>query len=271
MKYTRIDVKNKKRSGGNNNNNDGKNFIFLFVGVVVIALLISTIMSKFIWPEGKLTGEKEAISKDVSNGDNKDKESKKSEAEKPKEEEKSTELEKKKPIAPTSNKEGQEYVMVQCGFYSNKDNANKIKSELEKDHIAVSLSEGENYRVIVHIGNEEEAKKLVGDLEAKGVSSTKGRFVIPRTDLCSNQIIEMVNGYVNIIDKLKEDSVKGVKTSEFKAWVNKLEDDKDSKNYEVFKELKEGINNIPEEITKENIEESYQIVFNTLNKFRVNK
>ena len=59
MKYTRIDVKNKKRSNGhnNNNNNDGKSFILLFIGVIVVALVISTAMSKFIWPEGKKTAE----------------------------------------------------------------------------------------------------------------------------------------------------------------------------------------------------------------------
>ena len=39
----------------------------------------------------------------------------------------------------------------------------------------------------------------------------------------------------------------------------------------MFKELKDGINKIPDEITKKNIEESYQIVFNTLNNFKVNK
>lgn len=267
MKYTRIDVKNKKKSGGSNNNNDGKNFIFLFVGVIVVALVISTIMSRFIWPEGKPTGEKDTIS--AGSNDN---EGKNTEGEKPAEEKPATEGEENKPTAPTtSNKEGQEYVMVQCGFYSNKDNANKIKSELEDDYIAVSLSEAENYRVIVHIGNEGEADKLASELEAKGVSSTKGRFLIPKTDLCSNEIIEIVNGYVNIINKLKEDSVKGVKTTEFKEWVNELEEEKDSENYPIFKELKDGVNNIPEEITKENIEESYQIVFNALNKFRVNK
>ena len=76
---------------------------------------------------------------------------------------------------------------------------------------------------------------------------------------------------LNIINKLKEDSVKGVKTTEFKEWVNSLEEHSDSEYFKVFKELKDGINKIPDEITKKNIEESYQIVFNTLNNFKVNK
>lgn len=262
MKYTRIDVKNKKRSGGNNNNNnDGKNFIVLFVGVIVVALVISTIMSKFIWPEGKKTAENENI--EATTEENKNTEGKDNETT---EEEKPTD---KKVM--TENTEGQEYVMIQCGFYSNKDNANNVKAELEDDYIAVSLSEAENYRVIVHIGDEEEATKLSDKLTEKGVSNTKGRFLIPKTDKCSNEIIEIVNGYVNIINKLKEDSVKGVKTTEFKEWVNGLEEDTDSEYFKIFKELKDGINEIPEEITKKNIEESYQIVFNTLNNFKVNK
>ena len=95
--------------------------------------------------------------------------------------------------------------------------------------------------------------------------------MIPKTDVCSNEIIEIVNGYVNIINKLKEDSVKGVKTTEFKEWVNSLEEHSDSEYFKVFKELKDGINKIPDEITKKNYKESYQIVFNTLNNFKVNK
>lgn len=262
MKYTRIDVKNKKRSGGNNNNNnDGKNFIVLFVGVIVIALVISTVMSKFIWPEGKKTAENGKVEATTEENKNtEDKNDKTSEEEKPTD---------KKVIS--ENTDGQEYVMIQCGFYSNKDNANSVKAELEDEYIAVSLSEAENYRVIVHIGGEEEAIKLSGELTEKGVSNTKGRFLIPKADTCSNEIIEIVNGYVNIINKLKEDSVKGVKTTEFKEWVNGLEEDTDSEYFKIFKELKEGINEIPEEITKKNIEESYQIVFNTLNNFKINK
>ncbi|ELC8442039.1 SPOR domain-containing protein [Clostridium perfringens] len=263
MKYTRIDVKNKKRSSGNNNNNnDGKNFILLFIGVIVVALVISTIMSKFIWPEGKKTASKEQIEATITEGEKKPEGNNESSGgeEKPKDNKVTSE-----------STEGQEYVMVQCGFYSNKENANSVKADLKENYIAVSLSEAENYRVIVHIGNEEEANKLSNELTEKGVSNTKGRFFIPKTDMCSNEIIEIVNGYVNIINKLKEDSVKGVKTTEFKTWVNGLEEDSDSEYFPIFKELKDGVNEIPEEITKENIEESYQIVFNTLNKFKVNK
>ncbi|MDZ5253096.1 SPOR domain-containing protein [Clostridium sp. LIBA-8841] len=264
MKYTRIDVKNKKRSSGNNNNNnnDGKNFILLFVGVIVVALVISTIMSKFIWPEGKKTASKEQIETTTTEGEKKPGENNGNPGgeEKPKDNK-----------VVSEGTEGQEYVMVQCGFYSNKENANSVKADLKEDYIAVSLSEAENYRVIVHIGNEEEATKLSNELTEKGVSNTKGRFLIPKADTCSNEIIEIVNGYVNIINKLKEDSVKGVKTTEFKEWVNGLEEDSKSEYFPIFKELKTGINEIPDEITKENIEGSYQIIFDTLNKFKVNK
>ena len=176
MKYTRIDVKNKKRSNGhnNNNNNDGKSFILLFIGVIVVALVISTAMSKFIWPEGKKTAEKERI--EATSGENKET------SEKDKENNKAAKEDEK----PKDNKVmaesvgGQEYVMIQCGFYSNKENANNVKAQLEDDYIAVSLSEAENYRVIVHIGNEEEATKLSNELNEKGVSNTKGRFMIPK-------------------------------------------------------------------------------------------
>lgn len=268
MKYTRIDVKNKKKGSNNNNNNDGKNFILLFVGVIVVALVISTIMSRFIWPEGKKSSEDVTTSAGaIDEGD------KNGEADKPIEDKGAAEEEKpkdiNKPVAEST--EGKEYVMVQCGFYSNKENANKVKADLEDEYIAVSISEAENYRVIVHIGSEEDANKLSEELTAKGVSNAKARFIVPKADLCSNEIIEIVNGYVNIINKLKEDSVKGVKTTEFKEWVNGLEEDTKSEYYPTFQELKAGINEIPEEITKENIEESYQMVFDALNKFRVNK
>ena len=186
-------------------------------------------MSKFIWPEGKKTAEKEKI--EATSGENKEKNEKDKENNKvAKEDEKPKD---NKVMAESVG--GQEYVMIQCGFYSNKENANNVKAQLEDTYIAVSLSEAENYRVIVHIGNEEEATKLSNELNEKGVSNTKGRFMIPKADVCSNEIIEIVNGYVNIINKLKEDSVKGVKTTEFKEWANSLEEHSDSEYIKCLK------------------------------------
>ncbi|MGL5245396.1 MAG: SPOR domain-containing protein, partial [Sarcina sp.] len=168
-----------------------------------------------------------------------------------------------------SNSDGETFVMVQCGYYSKKEGADSIKNQLSDKVIAVNVPEGDKFRVIAYIGTEDSANKLAEELTTADISNTKARFFIPKTDTCNAEIIEIINGYLKILDKLKEKDVKGVKTQEFKEWVNKLEEKSDAKNYSIFKELKDGINSLPEEINKDNIEEGYQVVFKVINYFKI--
>lgn len=275
MKYTRYDLNTRKRK------NERKKMFGAILGVVVVAVLVATVLWKFVLQPNMnnkgenteiVTGEEKTNSENGSSEVNNDKES----AEQPKEESTTNSNESESKQVSTNTGGTQEYVMVQCGVYSKKDNADSIIKQLENKTVAVSVLEKDQttstdrYRVIAYIGTEEEAGKLSGDFEAQKISTAKARFSIPKSDLVNSEIAEMINGYLKILEKLKDSEVKSVKTQEFKEWTKALEEDTAGKNYGLFKELKETIINLPEEVSKDNIGDGYQVVYKVLNNFRIN-
>lgn len=246
MKYTRYDLKANKKK------NEWKTMPILIIMVCILAIVIGTLIFKLVYPK--------VAPKDVASGIiNKNQ---------------SNEENKTPPIAVESPKEKvnnnlgvkEEFLTVQFGYYSSKENAEKVKSEVGES--AAIIKDGEKYRVIGYIGKEEKINKYIEAIKNKGLESSKGKFYIPSNEVCDKKIIEITNGLLEIIDKTKDDSVKSVKTDEFKAWVEKLEVCKECKNSENLEVLKNEVKNLPEAISKSNIENSYQIIFNLLNKFK---
>ena len=73
---------------------------------------------------------------------------------------------------------------------------------------------------------------------------------------------------LTILNKLDDDAVSGIKTAEFKEWTNALEEDKNAANISIFNQLKENINSLSEEITKNDLEASYNSIYKVLTNFR---
>lgn len=275
MKYTRYDLNMRKRK------NERKKMFGSVLGVVVVAILIATVLWKYvIQPNMKNQNQDNTV---VTNGEQTN--SSNSTTENTNNEQATTDQSKGEQTTTdkTENKQTttniggtQDYVMVQCGVYAKKENANSVIDKLESKAIAVSISEKDQatsqdrFRVIAYIGSEDEAQKLATDFESQQISTAKARFSIPKTDLVNTEIAEIINGYLKIIEKLKDPEVKSVKTQEFKDWTNSLEEDSSGKNYALFKELKEAIVNLPEEVSKDNIGEGYQVVYKVINNFRIN-
>lgn len=251
MRYTRYDLKRKKRKDEN------KKMLLSVTGVIVGAIVIGTLLYKvIIMPNINQDGNKNPISSnqgaDTLTNTNPD-----------------TNHSGNDVTNSNDSKENiQNYVMVQCGYYSKKENADLVINKLQGEVTAFSVTDSDKFRVIAYIGSDEEAQKLTDKLKSIGVDSAKGRFEITKSDNCNVQIIEMINGYLKILDKLKEPDVKGVNTESFKQWTNELKEYSDGKNIEIFKNLKTIINNLPGEITNDYVGTGYAIIFNILNNFR---
>jgi hypothetical protein len=230
MKYTRYDLN--KKNGGN-----GKMMIFLIL-IVVAALGVSTLLAKFIFSGNggdKIVDVTKPIS--VSNIDSKN--------------------------------EFVNYTLVQCGYYSKKENAEELKQRLKDRYNAVNILDNEKYRVVTFIGSPEDAGKIVDKLNGENLNSLKINFQISNKELCNQEISGMINGYLQILNKLQEAEVKSVKTDEFKKWVNGLTDDKNSESFKIYEALKKNINELPDEITKMDIEKGYTSIFTALNNYKV--
>ncbi len=224
----------------------------LIIMVCILAIVIGTLIFKLVYPK---IAPKDMVSGVINkNQNNEEGKTPPVVAETPKEE------------AKKSSGEKEEFLTVQFGYYSSKENADKVKNEVGES--ATVIKDGEKYRVIGYIGKEEKTNKYIETIKNKGLENSKGKFYIPNSEACDKKIIEVTNGLLEIIDKTKDQSVKSVKTDEFKSWVEKLEVCKECKNSENLEGLKNEVKNLPEAISKNNIENSYQIIFNLLNKFK---
>ncbi len=229
MKYTRYDLN--RKSG-----KDGKMLLILTL-IVLVALGIGTILAKLIF-----TG---------NNGD------------------KNIDIAKPTSIASVESKEDTAiYTMLQCGFYSKKENADELKNKLKDKYNAIILQDGDKFRVATFIGSVDEATKVIDKLNQESVTSTKISYKIDKKDSANSQIAGMVNGYLQIFNKIQEKDVKSVKTDEFKKWTNTLKDEKNSANYKIFEEFKKDINELPNEITKADLDKGYANIFKILNNFK---
>ncbi|QAA31498.1 SPOR domain-containing protein [Clostridium manihotivorum] len=229
MKYTRYDL-NKRQTNG------GKVMVFLVV-VVVIALTLGTALAKYLF--AKSPGEQQ--SPKVSNS---------------------------KQISDSTKGETTVFSLVQCGFYSKKENADDNKNKLKDKYDAFTIKDNDKFRVGVIIGKPEDADKVAKDLTAAGVTNLKVNFEIGQKDLCTKELAEMINGYLKIISTLEGKDTKSVKTEEFKKWTNSLQEDSKSESFNIFQSMKKNINDLPQEISKDNVEACYNTIFSTLSNFK---
>ena len=260
MKYTRYDLNIKKRKG------ERKKMFVSILGVIVLALVVGVGLYRFIiLPTiGDGTGSKLLNNNTVDTGnkgggadsnlaaatvDNNE--------------------EAKETSGTVTQSSKEDYVMVQCGVYSKEDGAKSIVNELQSVASGTIIEEDGKYKVVSYIGDEEKANSIATAIEGKNIAISKAKFSILKSDNCNNKIVEMLNGYIQILNKLDDEGVGSIKTNEFKEWTNALEEDASAANISIFKELKENINSLGEEITKNDLQSSYNMIYKVLANFRV--
>ncbi|MGL5822376.1 MAG: hypothetical protein ACRCYE_12290, partial [Sarcina sp.] len=261
MKYTRYDVKSKRKK------DDWKTMIIMIVGVVILAVLIGSLVFFKVFPKGGelLGGSKKPSTQQGGNknggntippvvADDKEKEE---DATNQKDEENTAG---KNDLI--TKAEESTYTMVQCGYFSKKESAEKVKNEVGS--IAQVINEDEKFRVVSYIGEENKAQELSKTLTEKEIDNTKTRFTIATNTISNKAIKETIDGLLDISVKLAKDDISRINTKDFKAWTNSLKENKDDETYEVFKKLKDNINKLPEQLTKNDIEKVYQILFDIL-------
>jgi hypothetical protein len=169
------------------------------------------------------------------------------------------------PVGVPSRDGNMVFVGIQSGFFSSRENADILKAKLKKVVAPFVIEDGNRYRVMAGIFMEEDAKKYMNILEANGFEKTKKTFIVNKSDLCDEEIVEIISGKLKILTELLGEDVSHCDSESFKAWVNELEKvDLESKNIDVLDRLKTYVNNLPKEINKGNVEESYTFLYNIL-------
>lgn len=161
----------------------------------------------------------------------------------------------------------QKFIFIQCGYFSKEDNANQALAKVQNgyDSFIVEDDTGK-FKILVGVANQDEVSKTMDELKAKGIENAKISLTLNKNNKIQGQISGITEGYLQIINTSSQNDVKEVNLSDFKEWINGLEEITEGEGIEVLKEYKEHINSLPETINKENITSELQYVYLILNK-----
>ena len=227
MRYTRYDIRKRNKS----------NFTFFLIItlVLVLAFILGTVIFNLVSPSNIKKGN--TITKDNTNivrsKDNK---------------------------SNSSN-----YIIIQRGIYAKKENVSGVLNSLKPYGNIFTIEDNGKTRVFLGIYEEDEGIKLMKKLTDNKIDNSKMTFAINKKDLCDAEISEIITAYIKIVNKLSEKDVKSVKTEEIKKWVSSLDKvEKDSSNIKTLNNLKEHINKLPKDLTKDQSSKSYIFIYNIL-------
>lgn len=242
MKYTRYDLKNK---------NNGKTFILLVLLVLVLAFLFGTIIFKLF--SGNYNGGK-SLGNETSTGKN------------------SVSKSNVQNVTNQNSTQAAKFIVIQGGIYANKENAEVEKNLLNAYGSPFTVTEDNKTRVLLGIYVEDQGEKIIKSLNDAKVDNSKMLFTINKDNVCDAEIAEIVSANIQILNKLSEKDVKAIQTSELKKWCSSLNNENNQgKNIAVLKQLKDDVNKMPKEISKDKAAENYIYLYQILKKVGINK
>lgn len=252
MKYTRYNVRPKNKSGGN--------FLFYLAVILVLALILGTGIQSIARKTGTLWYRNEVAEKD------KEKIPQKAEETPVEDEEKTGEVDGKEVIPAGRN---MTFYLVQCGVFKVKDNAAGVIGKMQSSGIPFTIEEGELTKVYYGIFKEENLSGALEKLKEIGVESSKITINILMEDDSRVQLCESMDGLLQIGEKLKDSSVKSIKTMELKNWCNSLEDTDESLNsHEDLSAIKAYISELPEDLDRAGFEAVLKYIYEIIIKYK---
>lgn len=230
MKYTRVDLKRK--------NIKGNFFILLILGILILAFISGSVISKLIIKNNNIDNNAKSVNEVQG---------------------------KKLEDSISKNESSNEFIVIQCGVFANKINAEALRDKLSFVRTPLIIEQENKYRVILGIHMKTETEEIVKKLEENKIEFSKRSIIINDNDLCNAQIKEIVNARLQIINKFSNEKVKSVQTKQIKEWISGLKDSNEkSSNYEILKELKEDTNKLPENLLESDMEKQVAFIYKML-------
>lgn len=239
MRYTRYDLKKR--------NKNNIIFLLLTIGILILAFISGSIISNMfiknieyntenVVPEGESNN-----SKVEKNGE--------------------------------SNKESgnlkNTFYAIQCGVFTNKDNAKALKEKIASMGTSFIIEEENKSRVIMGVYEETNLDSVLKRLSDNKIDFSKITLKIENTDYCNTQIAEIINAYMQINNKFLDEKVKSVQSKGLKEWTSTLKEvEKDSINYKALESMKGKIKDLPEQITKSDLESINLSLFNIIKELK---
>lgn len=171
-------------------------------------------------------------------------------------------------VAAVEGENTSEYYFLQCGYFSKRDNADQAYSKISSNGTSFIAEESDKFRVLTGVYTNENVDSAIQELTAKGVESVKVTFTLNESDPVEAQVSAICDGYLKILTTTFNDKVDYVNTSEFKAWIDSLDNISSGEKIEVLQNLKDYIKELPEELKKENVSKEIDYLYETLLSFK---
>ncbi|NFE95746.1 SPOR domain-containing protein [Clostridium botulinum] len=158
----------------------------------------------------------------------------------------------------------QEFIALQFGYYSNKDNAETAMKTIPSKYNSYIVEEDDHYRVVIGLYSKEDGEKELETLISQGINAVKINFSISKENLEQNKIAEIINAFLKINNTLEDENVKSVKTSDYKIWCSNIVNNDNLDENNSLKEVNDYINNLPDEVNKNNVNEYLKYFYERL-------
>lgn len=160
------------------------------------------------------------------------------------------------------------FYTVQCGYFSNENNANQILSSINGKYSAFIYEDQDKFRVLSGIYESEQVDQILSELKSSNIDCTKIKFSFNNDNEVEYQIASICDGYIRLLDTAFSDDVKSINTDDFKGWTNELASVSEGEKIDILNNLKEHIANLTTEISKENVPAEMEYIYTILLNFK---
>lgn len=168
-----------------------------------------------------------------------------------------------------NRKDYEQFLLLQCGVYKNEDFAQLSENVLKKYGDAFSIKTNDTIKVYAGMYDNKSGAEVIKTLTKAKVPVLSIPLKINKTDLCNNEIIEIVTAELQILNKLRDKSIESIKTKSFKQWSSDLTDvSSTATNYDVLRKLQLQVEEMPSEIAVKDTKSYYIELYNVLNKIK---
>ena len=228
MRYTRYDYK-KKGGGG---------FFLWILLIIILALAIGITIFKMFFSEGEISNSLKVPNKS--------------------QQEESINTAENSSI----------FKIIQCGLFSKEENANSTLTTLPSSMTGFVIQEDGKFKVMAGIYKDEESAKKTEELTKASINNFTIKCCIPKDSSEKKIEAQIIEGYLQIINKFEESGVKSVKTVDFKKWTEETAANIKSPSEEV-QNLVKVIKELPDEYTQKDVKTSKDFLYKLLIKYRV--
>lgn len=166
------------------------------------------------------------------------------------------------------NEEKISYYNLQCGVYSTKENADEAINKLPKEIEPFIFEDEGKFKIVSNIYTKDQIDEKKSLLDKSSIENYKIEYCIEQ-DTTNNIILnQVIDGYLKIENKLKEESVESINTIEFKKWIKEIYSKSNEKSVRLDDFIK-FLLTIPDDYKKENINDGYINLVKVLEEYKI--